>query len=463
MEKVFVFGIDGATPELIFDKWIDELPTIRQLMQSGSYGTLSSSIPPMTIIAWNSMFSGKDASELGFFSYSYQDKQGKTKLVSSKNVAVKRIWDILSSHGKKTISLFVPLTYPVTEINGTMVSCFLTPELNDKSCYPKKMTLKIRKLGDTEFFFDVGLSEGAYKSLEIDEILKRTYRMTEMQLDLLEDLMSREKWDFFCSVMIGTDRLQHMLWRHFDSNHRRYIKDSPYKNALLEYYKYLDGRLAKILKHINMEETTVLVVSDHGMIRQQGKININNWLMEEGYLVLKAEYKNRIKNEKVRFRFEAVDMQKTICYASGAYHARIFINKNKVGKDYVRIREDLINKLKKIPDDKGNQINTLVYKKEDIYKKPSHPDCPDLTVYFDNLSWASNPDLGFSGLYSWETVVGADNAGHSMQGCFIISGNKIKNRGKIGEIDIKQVFPTLCKLLHLNIPKDKANQPIEVF
>ena len=30
-KKVFVFGIDGAPPELIFDKWLDDLPTIKKI------------------------------------------------------------------------------------------------------------------------------------------------------------------------------------------------------------------------------------------------------------------------------------------------------------------------------------------------------------------------------------------------------------------------------------------------
>ena len=34
-KKVFVFGIDGAPPELIFDKWLNELPNIRRLMEKG--------------------------------------------------------------------------------------------------------------------------------------------------------------------------------------------------------------------------------------------------------------------------------------------------------------------------------------------------------------------------------------------------------------------------------------------
>ena len=40
------------------------------------------------------------------------------------------------------------------------------------------------------------------------------------------------------------------------------------------------------------EDTTVLVVSDHGAKRIDGGICVNEWLRREGYLVLKEEPAN---------------------------------------------------------------------------------------------------------------------------------------------------------------------------
>ena len=73
MSKVFVFGIDGAAPHLMFNQWLDDLPTLKSLMGKGCYAKLNSTMPPSTITAWNSMLSGKDSSELGIFSFTYKD------------------------------------------------------------------------------------------------------------------------------------------------------------------------------------------------------------------------------------------------------------------------------------------------------------------------------------------------------------------------------------------------------
>ena len=453
MTKVLLFGIDGAPPELVFDRWKDALPNISRLMKSGMYARMNSTIPPSTIVAWNAMLSGKDSSEIGVFSYTYKDKDGEVKLVNSSHIKCRLLWDIMPK--KKTVALYVPLSYPVKPINGIMVSDFLTPLINDQCAYPPHMIKRLQSMKNPSIFFDVVEGLGGHKGLDIAVLIERTYMMTDMQIELLKELVVGE-WDFFATVMIGTDRLQHMLWQHFDKTHRRFIPDSPYKDALKNYYSYLDKKLGEVLELLD-SDTVIIVASDHGMIKQEGKININNWLIEQGYLVLKKDI-----TERTKFSTALVDMEKTIAYGGGAYNARININKTAAGKDYEKILNEIAEKIKQIPDDNGNPLNTIVYKTKDIYKNVSHPECPDLIVYFDNLRWASNPDLGQDGLYSWKTAVGADSAGHSAQGCFIISGSGIKNKGLIQDVDIQQIAPTILTLLNEQIPSDIMVKPIEV-
>jgi len=451
--------MDGGEPSLVFEKWRDLLPNIKKLMENGSYARMNSTIPPNTIVAWNSMISGRDTSELGVFSYTYKTPSGETRLVSSQNLRCKVMWDIIGEYNKRSIGLFVPLSYPVHPIRGCLVSDFLTPDIESNCAYPESLKEKIKKLGNTEVFFDVVAGLAEHKHLDPEDLIKRAYLMTDMQFTLLKDLFHNEKWDFFMAVMLGTDRLQHMLWRHFDETHRRFIANSPYHDAIKNYYIYIDAKLGELLSALD-DDTVIIVASDHGMIKQEGKININNWLIEQGYLVL---HKDVDLSQKQRFSSSFINMEKTIAYGSGAYNARVFINKQIVGSRYPKISEEIIQKLKSIPDDKGNPLDTKVYKAEDIYKNTSDPNCPDLTVYFDDLRWASNPDLGLSGLYSWESAMGADSAGHSRQGFFVISGKKIKKKGMMPDIDICQVAPTVMKILQVPIPSDLKVKPLEVF
>ena len=67
--KVMVIGLDCAAPQLVFDKWQDELPTFKQLYTQGVFGELQSSIPAITVPAWSSMMSSKDPGTLGIYGF----------------------------------------------------------------------------------------------------------------------------------------------------------------------------------------------------------------------------------------------------------------------------------------------------------------------------------------------------------------------------------------------------------
>ena len=96
--------------------------------------------------------------------------------------------------------------------------------------------------------------------------------------------------------------------------------------------KNVISALEKMVQHLRLFKKT----PEHGLAvfagnasEKEGKININNWLIQEGYLVLNREIK-----EKTRFSADFVDMEKSTAYGGGAYNARVYINKEKAGKDY---------------------------------------------------------------------------------------------------------------------------------
>ena len=102
IEKVAVFGLDCCEPSLVFDRWVDDLPNMKRLMASGTYGELTSSIPPITVPAWSCMASSKDPGTLGIYGFRNRADHSYDKLTIATSLAVKepRLWDILSAQGK---------------------------------------------------------------------------------------------------------------------------------------------------------------------------------------------------------------------------------------------------------------------------------------------------------------------------------------------------------------------------
>ena len=68
-KRALVIGLDCAAPQLVFDRWLPELPTIRSLTERGSFGVLRSCDPPITVPAWSVMTSSRSPGSLGFYGF----------------------------------------------------------------------------------------------------------------------------------------------------------------------------------------------------------------------------------------------------------------------------------------------------------------------------------------------------------------------------------------------------------
>jgi predicted AlkP superfamily phosphohydrolase/phosphomutase len=154
--KVFVLGLDCAAPELIFDRWKDDLPNLNRLASQGMWGELESSTPAITVPAWSSMLSSRDPGELGIYGfrnradYSYD----LMFIATSGFVRHKRVWDYLDEANKVSKVIGVPQTFPVKPINGYMVSSFLTPSTESEFAYPPEFKQEVLGIAPN-YDFDV--------------------------------------------------------------------------------------------------------------------------------------------------------------------------------------------------------------------------------------------------------------------------------------------------------------------
>ena len=89
IEKVAVIGLDCAEPSLMFEQWVDHLPNIKRLMVSGTYGELTSCMPPITVPAWSCMAASKDPGTLGIYGFRNRADHSYDKLSIATSLAVK--------------------------------------------------------------------------------------------------------------------------------------------------------------------------------------------------------------------------------------------------------------------------------------------------------------------------------------------------------------------------------------
>jgi predicted AlkP superfamily phosphohydrolase/phosphomutase len=457
-KRVLVIGLDCAPPELLFDQFADELPNIKKMLDNGLYARMESSHPPITIPAWMVMATSKNAGKLGVYGFRHR-KPGTYNdiwLANSHSIKEKTVWDILGKHNKKAIVVGVPPAYPPKPINGSSISCFMTPSADKNYTYPKELKQEIQRLIG-EYLFDA-----VFRTEEKDKLLKQLYKMTQQHFTVLRYLAKNKPWHFFMFVEIGTDRVHHAFWKFFDKEHHLYKPNNKYENTILDYYKLIDTEIGKLLKLAD-ENTIVITVSDHGAKRMKGAFCVNQWLIEKGYLKLKETPPSgtSLTNTKV-------DWTKTQAWGWGGYHARMFFNikgREPQGtiepKNYESFRDQIVNDLKAIRGPKGENWDTKVYTPEQIYPN-GIGDYPDLTVYFDDLSWRSAGTLGYPSYYLPKNDKGPDDAVHSHYGVFLYYDPKRKMGGnQINDINLLDFAPTILKLMNIPLRKDMEGKTID--
>lgn len=93
----------------------------------------------------------------------------------------------------------------------------------------------------------------------------------------------------FC-VFDGTDRIQHMFWRYVEDGHpaARGLDVGPHRGAIEDIYQRNDEIVGKVLARL-VKGDELMVVSDHGFASFRRGVNLNAWLLANGYLHLKKE------------------------------------------------------------------------------------------------------------------------------------------------------------------------------
>jgi len=454
--RVAVIGLDCADPKLVFERWLDELPNIRRLAEGGTWGRLRSTDPPITVPAWSCMLTGRDPGELGIYGFRNRQDYSYDALgvADSRAVRIERVWDHLGCAGKHVIVLGVPQTSPPVAVAGELVSCFLTPDSRKADyTHPPELRTEIERLVGP-YRTDVR----NFRSDDRDRILAEIYEMTEQHFTVARHLLDTRPWDFFMMVEIGVDRIHHAFWRFLDQTHPQHEPDHRYRDVIKHYYQYVDEEIGELLTRFD-DETVVLVVSDHGAQAMEGAICVNEWLLQEGYLVLRDE-----PAAVTPFRDLAVDWARTRAWGEGGYYCRLCLNvegREPAGivpaSEYDRLRDELSERLEGLPGPAG-PIGTRVHRPEDLW--PTRLGIsPDLVVYFGDLAWRSNGSVGHGRYYTFENDTGPDDANHSAYGLCVASGPGIRAQHR-DDLVIYDVAPTILDLFELPAAEGMRGRPI---
>jgi len=305
----------------------------------------------------------------------------------------------------------------------------------------------------------LGLAEDTWalneKVLDDEAFLAQCYANHEDRERMLFDALEKTRHGLCACVFDTTDRVQHMFWRYLDEDHpaAREIPRAQRPTVIQDLYARMDELIGRVMKQID-EQTLLMIVSDHGFKSFARCVNLNAWLHQAGYLVLKQG-----KTESGDW-FDDVEWSRTRAYTMGLNG--LYLNlKGREGKGIVEqgvegesLKEELRRKLNGLVDPESGRVGiTGVFDCEEVYAGPYVENAPDLIVGYGEGYRAS-----------WDSVMGKvtsqifeDNlkawSGDHCVDPRLVPGVLFSNQRIVDEKPaIVDVAPTVLKLFGLALP-----------
>ena len=211
------------------------------------------------------------------------------------------------------------------------------------------------------------------------------------------DYLLKHQDEDFLFVYFGTvDQGSHMLWHFMDRAHPGYVQDDVLKDGIAKLYEMLDGRLGRVREAIG-KDTMLIVMSDHGFAPFYWEVNLNTWLLEQGYITLR----DPSKRESGEF-FSNVDWSRTRAYAAGLNGLYINVKGREkggavaTGPEYEALLDELERALLAMKDTRNGQSPvSLVMRPRRDFRGPEKDKGPDILVgYSRGYRSSSDSPLG---------------------------------------------------------------------
>jgi predicted AlkP superfamily phosphohydrolase/phosphomutase len=479
VSRVIVLGIDALDPVLL-KRWKADLPHFARMMDEGYFEPLESTIPPDSIPAWVTIYTGLQPWQHGVVdSVDYLDIKKGEEAVDVETIRGKTFWDKAGDAGRRVCVVNPLLAYPVWPVNGVMVNgpVFIT---GDAQTYPKEIADRFRlpELG--------GMVDFPGRK-DLAGFLERTVQVTRDQARLGLDLLALEDWDVFFLCLLTLDRVMHFLWRYTDPEDPTYPGPNPLETSIKDFFVFLDSVVGEYMDRLASDQVLV-IVSDHGHARRPAKaLYINELLRREGLLktrqskvpglspvVLVEKTKTAFlrimqkldledwvykiaalipkeKRKSLKSSSYAVIREESAAWLSetggGTSFGGIEINRALCPDqaDYEQLRERLIEVLTFERTPEGEPIVALAKKREDLFTGRNVEKYPD--VVFELREEYGVDRTLFSGLVGTSATHKKVSGGHSKFGTLMILGSDIEGPGQ--RPHISQVFDTIMGIMGL--------------
>lgn len=249
------------------------------------------------------------------------------------------------------------------------------------------------------------------------EDMKQTF---DERRKIYEHELAQQDWQLMMAFFYAPDRAGHIYWRFFDPQHpdTKNPELQAYRDRMLQTYQLCDDLVGYTMRQLNPNDI-LIVISDHGFAAFQWEVNLNTWLLKNGYLKLKQNTNSRrlqindLYNDRSAL-CQQIDWEQTKVYSMGL--GSLYLNLRgrepqgivEPGLPAKELAKELAQKLPQLRHN-GQSVIQHVYLREEIYQGSYQNESPDLVIGFCKgyrVSWQSTlgavpPDIIEPNILKW--------------------------------------------------------------
>lgn len=331
---------------------------------------------------------------------------------------------------------------------------------------------------DIGYYRTLGWAEATWplneERMNEQQFMDDLQRAFDDRAQVILNRIDARKWDVLVGVIESTDRVQHMMWRLIDPKHPMYdaALAQKYGDSIERIYRRADTFIAEVLEHLE-PGTQLMIVSDHGFHSWRKAVNLNTWLVQEGYMVIQGQQPGEKKLDDLfggsgEF-WENVDWSRTRAYAMGL--GQVYFNLQgreakgivSPGAEAKQLADELSARLLTMVDPAdGSRIIRSVYKRDDVYSGEFIGNAAELQVGMADgyrVSWqttlgGSPQGIVYDNMKKWS----GDHGGYDFA---TTAGVLITNRPVNSPTpNIMDIAPTVLKFFGLPIPSYIDGKPL---
>ena len=478
--RVLFLGLDGGTMTAL-RAWFDRglTPNLAALWKRSAFGTLRSSDPMVTPVAWTSFSTGCTPPGHGIHEFYHIDPADRTiRANHAGRVRVPTLWQILSAGGREVVSLNLPMTYPPPRVKGIVVAGSDSPGLDWAFAQCPEFGREVRER----------LPDYTHKIVwknrpkTVDELRSQAARnraIFRAQAGAAEAADERVDWSALMVHFHNLDSLQHRLWPYLDVDETG-LRDGPFNDEVAACLRALDESVGRLLDLASRRDAAVVAVSDHGFGPCRALVNVNGLLRRAGLqrgLIYGTRFRYRARRLGDRFHRwmtrrapggpgrrlpRSVDGQlgcdwtKTLAFAPfGQLSGCIFLNPLTTGRASVasQVIDEILGACREATDpETGARLFRDVFSTADRYDlDPSEQGVPEVFAlsadgYQAQAKWGVSfrnellkPDPNLPGTHWRDGVIAIEGPG-------IRPGDRLS-------ADLHDVAPTTLAMLGVTIPE----------